>query len=275
MYFDELKITSEKLSEYEKHLSLYHDLFLNVKYKKVDVIFPFLLRRYDGNFRAINYLIKEFWLGDDRVEPAIGNLLRASLQDSMAVMYIMSPYHDNISGNKEELLNQFFEKVCYFLSDQVLTLVQEIKSNSQSTEQRNQYYDKLISDLPFLFVKEKLEDNDYANVKKLMKYGNERLHFKAEFKKLPDSKYKNTALGLYECYNLYSKYFHFGFHTMAFQENKNELIKIMIHAIAFSVSNCTILAIANKGKVVHDGCNLKSMQELSAQIQSIAHKMPL
>lgn len=84
MYFDELKITSEKLSEYEKHLSLYHDLFLNVKYKKVDLIFPFLLRRFDGNFRAINYLIKEFWLGDDRVEPAIGNLLRASLQDSLA-----------------------------------------------------------------------------------------------------------------------------------------------------------------------------------------------
>lgn len=185
----------------------------------------------------------------------------------------MSPYHDNISGNKEEVLNQFFLKVCVFLSYQVLTLVQEIKLNSQSIELRNQYYDKLVSDLPFLFTKEKLEMSDYENVKSLMRY-KQRVYFKEAFLNLTDSPYKNTALGLYECFNMYSKYFHFGFYTMAFQESNNDLIKVMIHALAFSVSSCTLLAVANKGKVDHDGGNLESMQLLSKEIKEIANNIP-
>lgn len=274
MYFNELARTSEKLAEYEKHLSTFHDLFLNKSYKKLDVIFPELLRRFDANFRAVNYLIKEFWLGDHRIESAIGNLLRAPLQDSMMVMYAMSPYHDNISGNKDEILNEFFDRIKIFLSDQVLTLIKEIKNSSPSTEQRNLFYKNLISDLPFLFNKTVFDETDFENVEKLLVH-NQRMYFKKEFGKLPESSYKSSALGLYECFNFYSKYFHFGFHTMAFREYKDELLKIMIHAIAFSVSSCTLLAIGNKDKVVHGGSHLKAMQSLSAEIKEIAYKLPL
>lgn len=49
----------------------------------------------------------------------------------------------------------------------------------------------------------------------------------------------------------------------------------MIHAIAFSVSNCTILAIANKVKVLNDGSNLQSMKAHSAKIKEISNSIPL
>ncbi len=103
MYFDELSQVAKLLNEYNLNLNTYHNRFLNKSHKKAELILPHLLKRYYGNFTAINILIFEFWKGNYRLETSIGILLRSILHDSMLVMYITSPHYLNDAKNEDKI----------------------------------------------------------------------------------------------------------------------------------------------------------------------------
>lgn len=246
---------------FQAALIKFHKEFNKKDYKTQDFLLTLMLQRYRDNFSSLIILLKEFHASNDFLEPPIGILLRSIIYDSMVVMFALAPELEKDNQNYDKAI--IYERLNKYISDQLYKIMTDtnkaVNDKFLTSDQRDIMFNNLVLKTPFLFTKVKLEKADYLQFKNIFKYKG-KIDFEKEFRSLSVEKVKNVCMNLYDIYNFYSKYFHFGIYTYDLRRDKNELFKYIFKSIAYSTNACSELTHITKSNFSEEPKSYHDMQ---------------
>ncbi len=213
-------------------------------------------------FESIKCLLDGLLLKKYYREFSISILLRSGLLDYLTILYLQS-FYTQIKKDQSILESNYYSKLEILLTDQIFRMLKYTMSNKAELpdELYKKCIDTIYEDNYFLFAK-KVNYNNPIESLKHKKGFNTNPKMLEQLKKC-EKELGRAYISVYNLYDEYSKYDHFGLHGVKYQRlNINTLFGNILKSLFFTSDGLKIALsfineqrIGNEVKMISNNCD--------------------